>query len=88
METSNFVCHPMYEIESLDTKFVEEKYACKISCERSNDCRYYYFNTENGCKLYTSCNHISSEQKKGTTYEKQTKGISICEINILLRVCI
>ena len=77
MERSNFVCHPMHEIESLDTKLAEENDVCKMLCEQSNECRYYYFNVEKSCKLYTSCNHIRLEQQKGTTYEKQTKGLFI-----------
>ena len=83
MERSNFACNPLHEIESPHTKLIKDKDACKMHCERSPECRYYYFNVDNSCKLYTACSHISPEQKKGTTYEKQTKGLSMSEINMV-----
>ena len=48
---------------------------CERSCDTNNQCKFYFFTLTKFCVLYSSCDEFRVAQAKGTTYEKQERGI-------------
>ena len=79
-ETCNF--KGQNQVGKIEASANNTIFDCATLCNNTIDCKYYFFNTQKYCAMYSKCTSIKETSSMGSTFRKTIQGINRLRIAI------